>query len=75
MSLLSLAQPKPQPSDRAWAAYAAVYLAARRLRYSHRCSIRAARAARASVLAGRTSAAGAIAKLRGDLRATARSRS
>ncbi|MBB5875854.1 hypothetical protein [Xanthomonas sp. 3498] len=70
MNGAALNQPQPQPSDRAWAAYGAVYLAARRLRYSHRCSIRAARAARAKVLAGNSTAAGAIAALRRDLRAS-----
>ncbi|MBB4126262.1 hypothetical protein GGR77_001552 [Xanthomonas translucens] len=71
MSFLSLHLPQPQRSDRAWAAFGVVYLAARRLGYTHRCSIRAARAARATVLAGRTSAAGAVANLRRDLRQTA----
>lgn len=60
-----------QRADSAWAAFAAVYLAAKRLGHAHRSALKTARAARASVLCGRVSAAGVIANLKHHLRGNA----
>ncbi|WP_369916496.1 hypothetical protein AB8810_10935 [Xanthomonas sp. NCPPB 3005] len=64
--------PVAQRADSAWAAFVAVYRAAKRLGHAHRPALETARAARAGVLCGRTSAAGAIANLKQDLRGSAR---